>query len=174
MKIKFDPNQQFQLDAVDAVVSLFEGQPLNQGDYEIQLEHGYELAGLKQEYLGFGNNLLVIDEVMSQNLKVIQKSNNIHQLDSIKTKGKNFAIEMETGTGKTYVYLRTAFELNKKYGFKKFIVVVPSVAIREGVLKSIDIMKEHFKELYNSIPFTHFVYDSKRVSQLRGYSLVSW
>jgi len=77
---------------------------------------------------------------------------------------------METGTGKTYVYLRTIFELNKKFGFKKFIVVVPSVAIREGVLKSIEITEEHFKELYNNTPFRKFVYDSKRVSQLRGYA----
>lgn len=170
MKFKFDANQPYQIEAIEAVVDLFEGQPLNQGDFELQIRHGFELSGLKQEYLGFGNNLLVADEVMNANLKVIQKRNNIHQTDSVKTKGRNFAVEMETGTGKTYVYLRTVFELNKKFGFKKFIVVVPSVAIREGVLKSIEIMEDHFKELYNNIPFNKFVYDSKRVSQLRGYA----
>jgi len=170
MKLKFDPNQQFQLDAIDAVVDIFEGQPLNQGDFEIKLQHGYELKGLVQQDLGFGNNLSASDDVLNTNLKQIQKQNNIHQDDSIKTKGRNFATEMETGTGKTYVYLRTTFELNKKYGFKKFIVVVPSVAIREGVLKSIEIMKEHFRDLYNNVPFSYFVYDSKRVSQLRGYA----
>jgi len=170
MRFKFDPNQQFQLDAIDATVGVFEGQPLNQGDFEIRLQYGYELRDLVQQELGFGNNLAASDDVLNENLKQIQKRNNIHQEDSIETKGKNFAVEMETGTGKTYVYLRTAFELNRKYGFKKFIVVVPSVAIREGVLKSIEIMKEHFRELYNNIPFSHFVYDSKRVSQLRGYA----
>ena len=114
MKLKFDPNQQFQLDAIDAVVDIFEGQPLNQGDFEIKLQHGYELKGLKQEDLGFGNHLSASDDVLNDNLKQIQKQNNIHQADSIETKGRNFATEMETGTGKTYVYLRTAFELNKK------------------------------------------------------------
>ena len=170
MKLKFDPNQQFQLDAIDAAVDLFEGQPLNQGDFEIKLQHGYELKGLVQQDLGFGNNLSASDDVLNANLKKIQKRNNIHQTDSVETKGRNFAVEMETGTGKTYVYLRTVFELNKKYGFKKFIVVVPSVAIREGVLKSVEIMKEHFRDLYNNVPFSHFVYDSKRVSQLRGFA----
>ncbi len=77
---------------------------------------------------------------------------------------------METGTGKTYVYIRTIFELNEKYGFRKFIIVVPSIAIREGVLKSIEITLEHFRDLYNNVPFTYFVYDSKRVSQLRSYA----
>jgi len=170
MKLVFDPNQQFQLDAISSVVDVFEGQPLNQGDFEIKIEHGYELRGLFQQDLGFGNQLAVSNDILNANLKLIQKQQNIHQNESIDTKGLNLAVEMETGTGKTYVYLRTAFELNRKYGFKKFIVVVPSVAIREGVLKSIDIMKEHFRDLYNNVPFSHFVYDSKRVSQLRGYA----
>jgi type III restriction enzyme len=77
---------------------------------------------------------------------------------------------METGTGKTYVYLRTIFELNKTYGFKKFIIVVPSVAIREGVLKSIDMTKEHFQTLYEKAPFDHFVYDSKRLGKVRQFA----
>src|SRR6185437_5718285 len=82
----------------------------------------------------------------------------------------NFSTEMETGTGKTYVYLRTIFELSQKYGFKKFIIVVPSVAIREGTLKNIDITGDHFKALYNNIEFSHFVYDSKRPSRLRQFA----
>ena len=84
--------------------------------------------------------------------------------------GREFSIEMETGTGKTYVYLRTIFELNKTYGFKKFIIVVPSVAIREGVLKSIDIMKDHFSTLYDNVPFDYFVYDSKRLGRVRQFA----
>jgi type III restriction enzyme len=76
-------------------------------------------------------------------------------------------VEMETGTGKTYVYLRTIFELSRRYGFQKFIVVVPSVAIREGVVKNIEITKDHFRALFNNMPFHPFVYDAKKVNLLR-------
>src|SRR5581483_5051273 len=79
----------------------------------------------------------------------------------------HFSVEMETGTGKTYVYLRTIFEHAQRYGFRKFIIVVPSVAIREGVLKNIEITSEHFRALYNNLPFEHFVYDAKKVNRLR-------
>ncbi len=82
----------------------------------------------------------------------------------------HFSVEMETGTGKTYVYLRTIFELSRRYGFQKFIIVVPSVAIREGVLKNIEITAEHFRALYNNLPFEHFVYDAKKVNRLRQFA----
>jgi len=82
----------------------------------------------------------------------------------------HFSVEMETGTGKTYVYLRTIFELSRRYGFRKFIIVVPSVAIREGVLKNIDITAEHFRALYNNLPFEHFVYDARKVNRLRQFA----
>ena len=85
-------------------------------------------------------------------------------------RAETFRSRWETGTGKTYVYLRTVFELNKRYGFKKFIIVVPSVAIREGVLKSIEIMCDHFKALYDNVPFGYFVYDSKRLGAVRQFS----
>ena len=83
----------------------------------------------------------------------------------------NFSIEMETGTGKTYTYLRSVFELNKKYGFKKFLIVVPSVAIREGVLKTIEMTKEHFKEHFENVPFNHFVYDGGKLSNVRSFAV---
>jgi type III restriction enzyme len=83
----------------------------------------------------------------------------------------HFSVEMETGTGKTYVYLRTMFELSQRYGFQKFVVVVPSVAIREGVLKNIEITADHFRTLYNNLPFEHFVYDARRVNRLRQFAL---
>src|SRR5437016_2190276 len=82
----------------------------------------------------------------------------------------NYPVEMETGTGKTYVYLRTLYELNRVYGFKKFIVVVPSIAIREGVLKNLQITHEHFQDLYNKAPLSYHVYDSRNVSALRGFA----
>jgi type III restriction enzyme len=99
----------------------------------------------------------------------VQDKNDIDRVSELR--GRNFTVEMETGTGKTYVYLRTIFELNRKYGFKKFIVVVPSVAIREGVLKNLEITEEHFKALYNNLEFEYFVYDSKKVNKLRQFAL---
>jgi type III restriction enzyme len=172
MKFRFDANQQYQRDAINAVVGLFESQTLSAGDYEVSLNPLLESSGqaLIQNELGYGNRLVIDDATLNKNLKTIQKKNDIYSNDDITTKGKNFTVEMETGTGKTYVYLRTLFELNKKYGFRKFIIVVPSIAIREGVLKSIEITLEHFRDLYNNVPFTYFVYDSKRVSQLRSYA----
>jgi len=172
MKFRFDANQQYQRDAIDAVVGLFESQTLSAGDYEVSLNPLLESRGqaLIQNELGYGNRLVIDDATVNKNLKTIQKKNDIYSNDDITTREKNFTIEMETGTGKTYVYLRTVFELNKKYGFRKFIIVVPSIAIREGVLKSIEITLEHFRDLYNNVPFTYFVYDSKRVSQLRSYA----
>ena len=83
----------------------------------------------------------------------------------------NFSVEMETGTGKTYVYLRSIFELNRRYGFTKFIIVVPSVAIREGVLSSIELMQDHLKGLYDQVPFDHFVYSSADLSRVRQFAV---
>ena len=99
----------------------------------------------------------------------VQQANGLavsNQLD-----GMNFSVEMETGTGKTYVYLRAIYELNKKYGFKKFVIVVPSIAIREGVLKNLEITFEHFQNLYDKTPVNFDVYDSKRVSNLRSFAI---
>ncbi len=172
MKFRFDPHQHYQRDAIDAVTGLFESQTLSAGDYEVSLNPLLESSGqaLIQNELGYGNRLVIDNTTLGKNLKAIQKKNEILSVEDITSKGKNFTVEMETGTGKTYVYLRTIFELNKKYGFRKFIIVVPSIAIREGVLKSIEMTLEHFRDLYNNVPFTYFVYDSKRVSQLRSYA----
>jgi type III restriction enzyme len=172
MKLKFDANQKFQRDAIDAVVGLFNNQTLNSGDYEVSLSFLLGPAGQTpiQTEVGYGNQLVIDNTILNKNLKEIQKRNNIISTDNLKTKKRNFTVEMETGTGKTYVYLRTIFELNKQYGFKKFIIVVPSIAIREGVLKAIEMTLDHFRDLYNNVPFTYFVYDSKRVNQLRNYS----
>ena len=109
---------------------------------------------------------LQIDQFL-KNTRLIQERNNIPQVDTLQ--GRHFSIEMETGTGKTYVYLRTIFELNKQYGFKKFIVVVPSVAIREGVIKSIEMTKEHFRSQYDQVPFEYDLYDSKQLHKVRTF-----
>lgn len=168
MKFKFDADQPHQKAAINAAVELFKGQKEKAGLFEKNYNiHG---LGVHQNELGLCNEMLLDEETIQENLCNVQKSNNIPAQDSIKTKGLNFSVEMETGTGKTYIYLRTGFELNKVYGIKKFIIVVPSVAIREGVLKSIEMMKEHFQTLYNNVPFDHFVYDSKRIAQLRSFT----
>ncbi len=186
MKLKFDPTLQYQQDAINAVVGVFDGQPFVQS--AATAFQALQIGGLFQTELGMGNRLTIADEDLLKNVHAIQEANDIERAP-ITTKhftagmavgqplawqalehGNEFSIEMETGTGKTYVYLRSIFELNKVYGFKKFIIVVPSVAIREGVLHSITTMKEHFQTLYDNVPFDHFVYDSKRLGKVRQFA----
>ncbi|MFA4916568.1 MAG: DEAD/DEAH box helicase family protein [Syntrophales bacterium] len=165
MKLHFDPNQQFQLDAINSIVDVFEGQPLSRGDFDFSLTYARSFF---QEG-GIGNRLTLSEEQIFENVKTIQEKNELVVSD--KLDGMNFSVEMETGTGKTYVYLRTIYELNKKYGFKKFVVVVPSIAIREGVLKNLEITFDHFQNLYDKTPVNFDVYDSKRVSNLRNFAI---
>ncbi len=169
MKIKFDSRQAYQLSAVKSMVALFDGQPLRKGDYEIAFQND---TNLFQTELGYGNNLILSKEAIWKNLDKIQEENELEATaeEKLAEYGMNFSVEMETGTGKTYVYLRTIFELSQKYGFKKFIIVVPSVAIREGTLKNIEITKDHFKALYNNIEFESFVYNSRKVNRLRHFA----
>lgn len=165
MKLKFDPGLAYQIDAVSAVADVFDGQPLGQTSFEISstLPGGVTLTNH-----GVGNNIVLTDEQFLANVHAVQERNDIEKVAALQ--GRDFSIEMETGTGKTYVYLRTVFELNKRYGFKKFIIVVPSVAIREGVLKSIEITRDHFHALFDNVPFGSFVYDSKRLGAVRQFS----
>ena len=165
MKLHFDSNQSYQWDALKAITDIFEGQPLSSGDFEFSVN----ATGALLSENGFGNNLTLSAEQILQNVKSIQQRNEIkNTIDELQ--GMNFSIEMETGTGKTYVYLRTIYELNKLYGFKKFVIVVPSVAIREGVLKNLQITHEHFQSLYDKTSINFDIYDSKKVSNLRGFS----
>ena len=166
MNLKFDPSLQYQQDAINSVVRVFDGQPfVPAGAMAFQ---SLQVGGLFQTELGMGNRLgLHADDILT-NLQAVQEANGIEKVDACRS--MEFSVEMETGTGKTYVYLRTIFELNKTYGFRKFIIVVPSVAVREGVLKSIDMMKKHFQTLYEKIPFDHFVYDSRRLGRVRQFA----
>ena len=103
-----------------------------------------------------------------ENLHAIQLRNGLSPSDHLDS--GDFTVEMETGTGKTYVYCRTIFELNKRYGFTKFVIVVPSIAIKEGVYKSLQITEEHFKALYSGAPFDYFLYDSTKLGQVRNFA----
>jgi type III restriction enzyme len=186
MKIQFDAQQQYQLDAVAAVVDIFDGQPLEQPEFAVIQEEGTGLfTGQAQTEVGVGNRLTLSADDLRRNVRAIQEGNDIEIASPaagleawplLGSKGEfvrqcpHFSVEMETGTGKTYVYLRTIFELSRRYGFKKFIIVVPSVAIREGVLKNIDITRDHFKALYNNIEFESFVYDAKKANRLRQFA----
>ena len=163
MQFKFSKDLEYQNQAIKAVVEIFSGcEYLNESKMrEIDLQ-SYD-TGINV----ISNHLAIDDNIIINNLSKIQIVNKIEE--SIDTKKlRDFTIEMETGTGKTYVYLRTIFELNKEYNLKKFIILVPSVAIREGVLKSISQMKGHFKVLYG-INFVGFGYDSDKLNEVRSF-----
>ena len=175
MKLKFK-NQHFQQLAVNAVADLFLGQERQQSTFEI--DAGAWQGTLLNEY-GVGNRLLIDSERLTSNMHEVQKRNKLSLTGGVSenTEGKSprlsrrFCVEMETGTGKTYVYTKTVFELYKRYGFTKFVIVVPSVAIREGVCKSLEITEEHFKTQYDNVPYRYFVYDSKKLSDVRQFAV---
>ena len=156
--MKFDANLGFQQEAISAITDIFIGQKICQGNFSVKKTE--EEINLKENVLGYGNRLELVDEELSDNVHVIQLRNGLEQSSEVMIKTRNFSIWMETGTGKTYVYLRTIFELNKLYGFTKFIIVVPSIAIKEGVNNSLALMDSHFKAQYNNVPYDYFVYDS--------------
>lgn len=173
LKFKFDGNLDYQQKAIESVINLFEGQPLANETFSVSLgqESGSQLSLAGDDFANIaavGNQLVLTDTLLLENLHKIQEGNNLPKQTELA--GHHFSVEMETGTGKTYVYLRTLFELSKRYGFTKFIIVVPSIAIREGVQKSIEVMREHFKELYNQVPYDHFVYDPKKLGQIRQFA----
>ncbi|MBQ2931749.1 MAG: DEAD/DEAH box helicase family protein [Clostridia bacterium] len=162
MKLKFK-NQTFQTDAVNAVVDLFSGQEKNSTTFDIIEKKQLQLFTDQ----GVANSILIDDEKLLANMNEVQKKQNLPLTDDLQD--KNFCIEMETGTGKTYVYTKTIYELNRKYGFTKFIIVVPSVAIREGVYKSFEITKEHFGAAYDNVPCRYFIYNSAKLSDVRQF-----
>ncbi len=164
MKLQFE-KQQYQDDAVSSVVDLFKGQESVVGGFDLCKED--EQMTLETE-LGFGNKLNITDETLIKNMQEIQRRNGQPETEELEK--NNFCIEMETGTGKTFVYTKTIFELNEKYGFTKFIIVVPSVAIREGVHKSLKITEDYLKNQYGNKPFNYFVYDSSDISRIRQFT----
>ena len=176
MKLKFK-TQAFQTDAVTAVVDCFQGQPLS-GGVVYRVDPGRELNPAQPslpnvEYTGFKNSDLAIPQAeVLKNMQAIQQSQNLTLSEALKRTAVcdfNLDVEMETGTGKTYCYIKTMFEFNKRYGWSKFIVVVPSIAIREGVSKSLEITAEHFLEQYGKRA-RFFIYNSKQLHNLESFS----
>ena len=161
MEIKFKDKLQYQADAIDSVIDLFEGQSLLSSNISIMA------PGMVSPFEGKGNLFDLSPQDIEENFKNIQKENGLPVNDKLES--YDFTVEMETGTGKTYVYLRTILELNRNYGFSKFVIVVPSVAIKEGVKKTIDITRDHFSKLYNNISYTDFIFDSGNMSDLKNF-----
>jgi type III restriction enzyme len=175
VRFQFDGNQAYQLRAIEAVADLFRGQP--------RLTIDFSTFQFGELFSPLANRIDLDEAQLLTNLHAVQQQNAL-PLDTklefieetIRTaKGEetarfpNFSVEMETGTGKTYVYLRTALELYRRYGLRKFIVVVPSVAVREGVLKSLKITQDHLRALYDNVPYRFTVYDSKSIGKVRQF-----
>jgi type III restriction enzyme len=184
--IKFDPNQGYQRDAIDAVLELFAGQEsAGQGFADDTFATEEMLEGFTE--LVFGNTMSLAPETMRRNLRGVQDSpvtdTEGEELPAIPEAMRtdleageapeDFSVEMETGTGKTYVYLRSVAELHRKYGFRKFVIVVPSVAIREGVLSSLRLLKEHISELYDGLQYDSYVYESAHLNRVRQFATAS-
>lgn len=183
MRFQFDPHQPYQASAIEAVTELFDGQPADADQLvttfrllpsEPALFDQGEVSGqvsldIAAEVGAVGNNLVLDEDTILANLQRIQDRNGLESAQAL-ADGLQFDVEMETGTGKTYVYLRTAFELAKRYRFTKFIILVPSVAIREGMKTSIDLMREHFHHLYPQINMDASVYSGDRAEEVRDFA----
>lgn len=173
MKLHFEPNLDYQLQAIEAVCDLFRGQEVCRTEFTVtmKLPDQQLTLGVAETDLGVGNRLTLLDDQLLQNLRDVQLRCGLAPSNLLAS--GDFTVEMETGTGKTYVYLRTVFELNKRYGFTKFVIVVPSVAIKEGVYKSLQITEDHFKGIYAGVPVDFFIYDSSKLGQVRNFATSS-
>ncbi len=185
MKLHFEPNLDYQMQAIEAVCDLFRGQEVCRTEFTVTMRAPQPIAddifpgtkpeqltlGVAESDLGVGNRLTLLDDELLKNLADIQLRHGLPPSGTLAS--GDFTVEMETGTGKTYVYLRSIFELNKRYGFSKFVIVVPSVAIKEGVYKTLQITEDHFKGLYAGVPFDYFLYDSGKLGQVRNFATSS-
>ncbi len=170
MKLHFEPDLDYQLRAIEAVCDLFRGQELCRTEFTVTRDPADSQLrlGFYESDLGIGNRLTLLDDEVHENVKKIQLRNGLALSESLAS--GDFTVEMETGTGKTYVYLRTIFELNKRFGYTKFVIVVPSVAIKEGVYKSLQMTEDHFRGLYAGVPYDYFQYDSSKMGQVRNFA----
>ena len=174
MEFKFESDQEFQIQAIKSITQLFDGQHFVEAQFDFN-ERGFAFVP---------NSLEVDNDAILENLKQVQKDNALpldETLECIeetvplfdeetKVSFPNFSVEMETGTGKTYVYLRTIMELFRHYGLRKFIIVVPSVAVREGVIKTLEMTQSHLRQLYDNLPYLYYSYDSSKLSDVREFA----
>jgi type III restriction enzyme len=184
MKFQFEGNLVYQERAIHSVANLFVEQPYAGPDFSEGFSWGQTD---KEQQSTVANRLLIPPAKVLDNLWQVQLNNDLPQDEELYyitetvalASGKqelsfpNFSVEMETGTGKTYVYIRTALELNRRYGWRKFIIVVPSVAIREGVMKTLEVTKEHLRAIYDNLPYRYSVYDSKNLAKLWNFCVTT-
>jgi len=178
LEFRFDAKQEFQTRAVESVARILDGQ----GRVESAIRYAPRTG-----FLGSPNQLTLSDDDVLRNIQLVQQSNGLpissdlafieEEIDTADGKKRarfpNFSVEMETGTGKTYVYIRTALELNKRYGFRRFITVVPSIAVKEGVLKTFRMTERHFGDLYGNLPYKFYSYDASNLTQVRQFATSS-
>lgn len=175
MRIQYK-HQKFQADAAKAVVDVFAGQPYLTPTYMMDRGTGTFQIGMKEErdYTGWSNQKIVpelSDHLILEHIQKIQRTNQIQPSSKLegRSEGFNLTIEMETGVGKTYTYIKTMYELNRAYGWSKFIIVVPSIAIREGVYKSFQMTQEHFAEEYGK-KIRFFIYNSAQLTEIDRFA----
>ena len=167
MKIKYK-HQRFQAEAAKCVTDVFLGQPKSDGLSNFLVDQGSNPDAFGVE--GFGNApLLLSRDKLCDNVRTVQMAQGLRPIEQLQGEGLTLTVEMETGTGKTYTYIKTMFELNRLYGWSKFIIVVPSIAIREGVYKSFESMTEHFATEYGQ-RMQYFIYNSKQLSKIDAFA----
>ena len=169
MKLQFK-HQKFQADAAKAVVDVFSGQPYRTSTYRVDRGDGDQQT-LLDDFTGWRNEPIVPelnDGIILEHLQKVQRANQIKPSERLEGR-YNLTIEMETGVGKTYTYIKTMYELNKHYGWSKFIVVVPSIAIREGVYKTFQVTQEHFAEEYGK-KIRFFIYNSSQLTEVDRFA----
>jgi type III restriction enzyme len=174
MKIKFESGLPYQQEAINAIVDIFQGQEVCTSNFTVfSPEYLAKQKTLDFNQIGYANKLQLTEAQILENTQKVQLLNGLKPSlpGAVDVKHLDFSIEMETGTGKTYVYLRTIMEMNRQYGFTKFIIVVPSIPIKEGVYKSLQITESHFKEHYNNIPYKYFIYDSSNLPDVRDFAV---
>jgi type III restriction enzyme len=168
-----DDRYSYQKQAIESVVGVFKGQEICQTNFTVaplQYTDQKIIPGMESD-LGIGNRLKLLDEDLHKNIRMIQLENGLSPSDGFSSKeGIHLTVEMETGTGKTYVYLRSIFEMHRLYGFTKFIIVVPSIAIKEGVYQSLNDTEPHFMELYENVNYNYSIYNSNRLSDVRSFA----
>jgi type III restriction enzyme len=175
MKLQFESDLDYQAAAIHAVCDLFRGQETCRTEFTVTMPRDpASLFDGSEGDLGIGNRLQRLDTELLANLREVQLRHGLKPTAELVPGKYDFTVEMETGTGKTYVYLRTIFQLHRDYGFTKFVIVVPSVAIKEGVFKTLEITEDHLRGLYGNVPFSkgnnYFIYDSQKLGQVRNFA----